>query len=64
MNNFKRARLIAGMTQSELAEKIGVTVVSVHQWESGRNLPKVKRLKSVAEALNTTVEYLLEGKIA
>lgn len=61
INNFKKARLIAGMTQSELADRIGVSTVAVHNWESGRNMPKAKRLNSVACALGTTVETLLEG---
>lgn len=64
MNNFKRARLIAGMTQVELAEKLGVSSVSVHKWESGKNLPRAKRMKDVAHALHTTAEYLLEEERA
>ena len=64
MNNFKRARLIAGMTQHELAEKLGVSAVSIHNWESGRNLPKAKRLKDVAHALQTTAADLLDEERA
>ena len=60
LNGFKKSRLVAGLTQIELAEKLGVSVVSIHNWEIGRNLPKVKRLKHVAEILNTTVEDLLD----
>ena len=64
LNNFKRARLIAGMTQMELAEKLGVSTVAVHNWECGRNLPKAKRLKDVAHALQTTAAYLLDEERA
>lgn len=60
MNNFKKARLVAGLTQTELAEMLGVSVVSVHNWESGRNLPKAKRLNDVAIALQTTATELLQ----
>ena len=59
LNSFKRARLIAGMTQAELAEKLGVTTVSIHKWESGKGLPKAKRIREVADALNTTASELL-----
>ena len=59
MNQIKRARLIAGLTQTELAEKLGVSSVSVHKWEHGESFPNVKRLKQVADALNTTVGDLL-----
>lgn len=60
MNNFKRNRLLAGMTQADLAEKLGVSTVTVHKWESGESLPRAKRLKEIAEAMGTTVSNLLE----
>lgn len=60
MNPFKRARLIAGLNQKELAEYLHVSVVAVHKWESGECRPKAKRLKEVANALQTSVEELLE----
>lgn len=60
MNNFKRNRLLAGMTQADLAEKLGVSAVTVHKWESGESMPRAKRLKEIAEAMGTTVSNLLE----
>ena len=59
MNNFKRARLICGLTQTEVAKGLGVSTVSVCKWESGSALPKAKRLPEVAEFLHTTVPELL-----
>ena len=59
MNSFKRARLIQGLTQAELAEVLGVSTVTVGKWELGRGLPKAKRLQQVADALHTTVPDLL-----
>ena len=60
LNGFKKARLIAGLTQEELADSLGVSRVTVCNWESGHNLPKAKRLRDVAAALGTTVSELLE----
>lgn len=60
MNNFKLARLNLGLTQAELAEILNVSTVTVCKWELGRALPKVKRLKEVANVLHTTVPALLE----
>ena len=60
LNSFRKARMIQGLTQAELAEKLGVSTVSVSQWENGRNYPDVKRLKTVASVLGTTVEELLK----
>lgn len=59
LNQIKKARLIAGISQIELAAKIGVTPGAVCQWENGRTRPNVRMLKPLAEALNTTVEKLL-----
>lgn len=59
MNNLKKARLILGLTQAEVAEALGVSVVSVNRWETGRGSPKVKRLKEVASVLHLTVPELL-----
>lgn len=64
MNNIKQARLIAGLTQSELADLIGVSRVSVWKWEKDIVYPRPRRLKSIASVLDTTVEKLLEGRIA
>lgn len=62
MNSFKKARLIAGITQMELAKRMGVSCVSVSQWETGKNLPKVGRLQKLADILGTSVEKLLEER--
>lgn len=64
MNNIKLARLSAGLSQKELADIIGVSGVSVWKWENNLALPHPRRLKAVADALHTTVEKLLEGRIA
>lgn len=63
LNPIKKARLLKGIQQKELAERLGVSQVSVCKWEKGTVFPNVKRLKAVAKALDTTVEELLpEGK--
>ena len=62
MNSFKKARLVAGITQAELAKRMGVSCVSVSQWETGKNLPSVGRLHRLAATLGTTVEKLLEER--
>ena len=64
MNSFRKARIMAGLTQIELAKKLGVSAVSVHKWESGQALPRVKRIGEVADALNTTVADLLKEERA
>ena len=60
LNQFKRARLLKGLQQKELAEELGVTQVTVSSWEHGKSFPSPGRLKQVADVLNTTVEELLK----
>ncbi len=59
LNNIKKARLIKGIRQKEFAEMLGISQVSVCKWESGKAMPDVKRLKQVAQILDTTVDKLL-----
>jgi transcriptional regulator with XRE-family HTH domain len=64
MNRFKRARLLAGVTQTEVAKQLGVSTAAVCQWETGKRMPRVKRLQTVADILHTTVADLLEEERA
>jgi transcriptional regulator with XRE-family HTH domain len=53
------ARKVRGMTQQELADKMGVTKRMVANYESDSEGPVVERLTAIAQALNVTVSYLL-----
>ena len=53
------ARKKCGMTQEQLAEKIGVTAQAVSKWENGRNLPDLENLMLIAELTNTPYPILL-----
>ncbi len=50
------------MTQSELAEKIGVTDKAVSKWETGRGLPDITLVESIAGALGISVGELFAGE--
>jgi len=47
------------MTQTELANVIGVTQTSVSQWESGRNYPDIKTAKRLADIFGATLDQIL-----
>lgn len=49
----------AGLTQEELAEKIGVSRQAVSKWETGDALPEVNKLRLLAQALGVTADWLL-----
>ena len=51
-----------GMTQAELAARIGVTDKAVSRWETGKGFPDITLLPPLAEALGTSVAELLAGE--
>ena len=51
-----KARMRKGVTQEELAEKIGTKQSVISRLESGRANPSVAFLKKLAQALNTHLE--------
>lgn len=57
---IKKARLEKGLTQEELAEKVGVKKSAVAKWENGR-VSEIKRsnLKNLADALGLAPTQLL-----
>ena len=56
---IRTARIQAGYTQEDVAEKVGVSRTAVSQWEIGDIEPKISNLIAVAEALNVSTDYLL-----
>ena len=50
------------MTQSELAEKLGVTDKSIGNWENGRNMPDLSLFKPLCKELDITINELLSGE--
>ena len=48
-----------GLTQRELAEKVGVTEVSMSRYIKGERTPKGPIIANISKALHTTTDYLL-----
>lgn len=49
--NLKKYRLESGLTQEELAEKVGIHPTYVGKLESGKNNPSAKLLFKISRAL-------------
>lgn len=68
MDNAKTGAFIAGLrgelglTQKELADRIGVTDKAVSKWERGRGFPDVAILEILAKELNVSVTELISGE--
>ncbi len=68
MNQEKIGKFIAQsrkakkLTQSELAEKLGVTDRSISNWENGKNMPDLSLFKPLCEELDITINDLMSGE--
>ena len=68
MEQIKIGRFIAelrkskGMTQEEMAERLGVSGKTVSRWENGRNLPDAALFEPVCELLDITLTELFCGE--
>lgn len=56
------ARGVAGLSQEELAAKIGKTNQAVAHYENGRNIPPTKTILDMEVALGVDLHWLLTGK--
>lgn len=56
---IKEARERAGLSQKELAEKIGVAPNTFHGYESGKHDPKSNLLADIARVCGVSVDFLL-----
>lgn len=50
-----------GLTQNELGEQLNVSFQAVSKWERGETLPDSAILVDLADALETTVDFILTG---
>lgn len=68
MNQKKIGSFIAarrkdkGLTQSQLAEKLGITDKAVSKWETGKSMPDLSLFKPLCELLQITLNELLSGE--
>lgn len=57
---LKNARNEQGMTQKNLASKLGVTEQAVSKWERGSSYPDVAMLDQIANVLDCSLDYLFQ----
>ena len=60
MESLVRARTSAGLTQAEVAERMGTTQSAVARLESGRPLPSTRTLQRYARATGSKLRIMLE----
>ena len=61
-NTIRQLREGRKLTQTELAETIGVSSKTVSKWETGKGLPDISLLQPLAQALGISVIELMNGE--
>ncbi|MFP6818825.1 LexA family protein [Acinetobacter sp.] len=62
-SRIKQLRNARKLTQKELAKKVGISDAAVVHWEKDVNIPKLEYLNILAPLLNTTIDYIMYGKL-
>ena len=61
-NTIRQLRESRGLTQTELAERIGVSSKTISKWETAKGLPDITLLQPLAQALGISVIELMNGQ--
>ena len=61
-DNLSKSRKKAGLSQEELAEKMGLTRQTISKWETGASVPDVEELQRLCAALPASAEELIYGE--
>lgn len=59
-NQFKTLRKSRGLTQQQVADKLGITRQAYNHYETGRRKPQANMLKVMAELFGCSIDQILE----
>lgn len=55
-------RKAAGLSQTELAEKLGLSRQAISKWETGTVIPAAENLSALAKLYNVSLDWLVNGE--
>ncbi len=58
---IQHLRKMKGVSQEELADKIGVSRQAVSKWESEQSTPEIEKIIIMSDYFEVTTDYLLKG---
>ena len=58
---IRQRRWLTGMTQQQLAQKVGIKFQQIQKYETGANRVSASRLWDIADALDVPVSFFFEG---
>jgi transcriptional regulator with XRE-family HTH domain len=59
--SIRQARVAAGLTQTELGARLGISFQQIQKYEKGRNRVGGGRLYKIARALGVKITYFFDG---
>ncbi|MGN1031444.1 MAG: helix-turn-helix domain-containing protein [Butyricicoccaceae bacterium] len=60
-DRIQSLRKTKGISQEELADRLGVSRQAVSKWESGQSMPDLNKIIALSEYFEVTTDYLLKG---
>ena len=60
-DRIQSLRKTRGMSQEELADRVGVTRQAVSKWESEQSMPDLDKVIALSEIFEVTTDFLLKG---
>lgn len=58
---LKQMRMAVCLTQEKLAKRLGVSAMTYHRWESGKNMPSPKHIAILSRELEQSPTNIVNG---
>jgi transcriptional regulator with XRE-family HTH domain len=59
---IRHRRWMIGMTQQQLADKVGIKFQQIQKYETGMNRVSASRLWDISDAVGVTISFFFEGR--
>lgn len=56
---LKECRLKKGLSQKDMAERLGITIRAYQYYEQGKRFPDFQGLLTIADVLESSIDYLV-----
>jgi transcriptional regulator with XRE-family HTH domain len=60
---IRHRRWMVGMTQQQLADKVGIKFQQIQKYETGMNRVSASRLWDIADSLEVTISFFFDGLV-